>query len=308
MKSLRLATRQSKLALWQANFVKDKLEALHPNLTIELVGLTTTGDQITDQPLANFGGKGLFTKELERSLLDHETDIAVHSLKDVPPHRPEKLVLAAFLTRADARDCLVSNQYASLAELPASATVGTCSVRRTAQVLARRPDLHIKMIRGNIDTRVAKLERGEYDALIMAAAGLQRIGLQDHIREYFAPEIMLPSVGQGVMCIECRSDDYDTLELVKLLNDSDTAACVTAERALIIGLHGNCHSPIGAYAQIIDNKLYLKGLVANSDGTEMLKDEISGRPDDAERLGTELAKKLNYAGAANLLASFATNA
>ena len=298
---LRLATRQSKLALWQANFVKDKLEALHPALRIELIGLTTTGDKITDKPLASFGGKGLFTKELEKSLLENKADIAVHSLKDVPPLRPEKLCLAAFLTRADARDALASNQYSSLAELPIGAIVGTCSVRRTAQVLALRSDLQIKMIRGNVDTRVAKLDSGEYDALIMAAAGLERIGLQQRIREYFNPEIMLPSVGQGVLSIECRHDDQATIKLVQFLNDPDTAACVTAERALIIGLQGNCHSPIGAYAQIINNKLYLRGLVANADGSIIIKNEICGDLENAELLGVALANKLIAVGAEKLL-------
>ena len=305
MKSLRLATRQSKLALWQANFVKDKLEALDPELRVELIGLTTTGDKITDKPLASFGGKGLFTKELERSLLDNETDLAVHSLKDVPPHRPEQLVLAAFLPRADGRDVLVSNHYSSLAYLPNGATVGTCSVRRTAQVLALRPDIQIKMIRGNVDTRLTKLDNGEYDALIMAAAGLERLGLQHRIREYFSPEIMLPSVGQGALTIECHRDDHTTLALVSALNDLDTAACVTAERALILGLQGNCHSPIGAYAQLVDGKLYLRGLVANADGSIIIKDEIQGEPyHDTQLLGLTLANKLISKGATKLLQSF----
>jgi hydroxymethylbilane synthase len=304
MQKLRLATRQSKLALWQANFIKDKLEALHTNLRIELIGLTTKGDEITDKPLASFGGKGLFTKELEKSLLQNEADIAVHSLKDVPPQRPEKLVLAAFSPRADVRDVLISNQYSSLADLPTGATVGTCSVRRTAQVLALRPDIQIKMIRGNVDTRIAKLDNGEYDALIMAAAGLERLDLQHRISEYFTPEVMLPSVGQGALTIECRRDDQCTLELVSTLNDPDTAACVTAERTLILGLQGNCHSPIGAYARIVDGELYLRGLVANANGSIIIKDEVYGEPKKPELLGHTLANKLISLGSDKLLQPF----
>jgi hydroxymethylbilane synthase len=301
MRTLKLATRQSKLALWQANFVKQQLECAHPQLTIELIGITTSGDRITDKPLADFGGKGLFTKELEKSLLENVADIAVHSLKDVPPCRPESLSLTAFLPRADARDVLLSQHYASLAALPSGAIVGTCSVRRTAQVLAIRSDLEIKMIRGNVDTRIAKLDRGEYDALIMAAAGIERLDLVDRIREYFAPEIMLPAVGQGVICIECRSDDHDVLKLLSAINDLNTEACITAERALIIGLNGNCHSPIGAYAQIMNKKIYLRGLVANADGTIILKDEIEGAIQDAALLGTTLANTLLAAGADKVL-------
>lgn len=299
---LRIATRKSLLALWQAEYVKAELERHHPNLVVELVPLVSRGDKILDVPLAKVGGKGLFVKELEQALLAGDADIAVHSMKDVPMEFPEGLGLAVICPREDARDAFVSNKFASLDDLPAGSVVGTSSLRRQCQLLAARPDLSIKFLRGNVQTRLQKLDDGEYDAIILAAAGLIRLQLKARIRAYIAAEVSLPAGGQGAVGIECRSDDALIAQLIAPLHHQETAEEVIAERAMNRHLQGGCQVPIGCYAVRRDNQLWLRGLVGAPDGSEMLFDEISGAPSSAEQLGIALAEKLLRAGAGRILA------
>lgn len=300
--SLRIATRKSPLALWQAEFVKRELERHHPNLQVELVPLTSRGDKILDVPLAKVGGKGLFVKELEQALLANEADIAVHSMKDVPMEFPDGLGLAVICPREDARDAFVSNTFASLDQLPQGAIVGTSSLRRQCQLLARRPDLHIKFLRGNVQTRLQKLDAGEYDAIILAAAGLIRLELEERIRDYIEPEVSLPAGGQGAVGIECRLDDKATQALLAPLHDILTAEQVLAERALNGRLQGGCQVPIACYAIHQQEHLWLRGLVGSPDGSQMLFDEIYGTPADGEKIGVILAERLLAAGADKILA------
>jgi hydroxymethylbilane synthase len=299
---LRIATRKSLLALWQAEYVKAELEKHHPGLVVELVPLTSRGDKILDVPLAKIGGKGLFVKELEQALLAGEADIAVHSMKDVPMEFPAGLGLAVICPREDARDAFVSNRFDSLDTLPQGAVVGTSSLRRQCQLLALRPDLQIKFLRGNVQTRLQKLDDGEYDAIILAAAGLIRLELKDRIRSYIAPEQSLPAGGQGAVGIECRTDDAVTLALIKPLHHQTTAERVSAERAMNRHLQGGCQVPIACYAIHRDEGLWLRGLVGSPDGSQMLFDEISGPVTDAEKIGIELAQRLLVAGADKILA------
>lgn len=302
--TLTIATRKSPLALWQAEYVKARLEALHPQLTVTLLPMTSRGDHILDVPLAKVGGKGLFVKELEHSLLNHEADIAVHSMKDVPMEFPEGLALSVICEREDPRDAFVSHQYACFEDLPQGAVVGTSSLRRQCQLLEQRPDLEIKFLRGNVNTRLSKLDQGEYDAIILAAAGLMRLEMTDRIAQYLSPELCLPAGGQGAVGIECRINDPEIEAWLAPLNDTTTAECVTAERAMNRRLEGGCQVPIACYAihsPAHDQQLWLRGLVGSPDGTVMLSDEVTGTPDQAEAMGIELAERLLDKGAAKIL-------
>ncbi|HET8729775.1 MAG TPA: hydroxymethylbilane synthase [Moraxellaceae bacterium] len=299
---LRIATRKSPLALWQAEHVRARLEQLHPGLRVELVTFTTQGDKILDTPLAKIGGKGLFVKELEVALLDGRADLAVHSMKDVPMAFPEGLGLVAIGEREDPRDAFVSNAHDSLDALPVGAVVGTSSLRRQCQLRAARPDLVIRDLRGNVNTRLAKLDAGEYDALILASAGLKRLGFHDRVRSEIPPERSLPAVGQGALGIEARLDDARVAALVAPLDHAQTALRVRAERAMNRRLEGGCQVPIAGYAELSGNELHLRALVGSVDGREILRDEIRGPAAQAEALGIALAERLLDAGAARILA------
>ena len=301
MNSIRIATRQSKLALWQAEHVAARLRATHAGLDVELVPMTTQGDRVLDRSLAQVGGKGLFVKELELALLEQRADIAVHSLKDVPSELPDNMVLAAFLTRANARDAFVSRKYSSFTQLPQRARVGTSSLRRQCQLLAVRPDLVIEPLRGNVDTRLKKLDAGDYDAIILASAGLHRLGLELRITEYLSFELTVPAVGQGIVAIECRAEDERSRHLVAALNDVNAEHCALAERAFAQRLEGSCQSPIAGYAQLSDASLTLTGLVGSLDGKTIFRDSMVGAATAAENLGVALAERLLDRGADALL-------
>ncbi|MDH5694043.1 MAG: hydroxymethylbilane synthase [Gammaproteobacteria bacterium] len=294
---LRIATRRSPLALWQAEFVKAELERHHPGIQVELVKMVTQGDKILDAPLAKVGGKGLFVKELEVGMLEGDADIAVHSMKDVPVEFPEGLHLAVICEREDPRDAFVSNTYNSFDELPQGAKVGTSSLRREAQIRERRPDLEIISLRGNVNSRLAKLDAGDYDAIILACAGLKRLGFEDRIKEALDPSVSLPAIGQGAVGIECRSDDERVNVLIAPLNHEQTAIRVRAERSMNNRLQGGCQVPIGGYAELEMGVIVMRGLVGRPDGTEVVRGNISGRPEDAEELGRVLADDLLSRGA-----------
>ncbi|EPL6456850.1 MULTISPECIES: hydroxymethylbilane synthase [Providencia] len=299
---VRIATRKSPLALWQAHFVKDKLEQLHPNLQVELVPMVTKGDIILDTPLAKVGGKGLFVKELELALLEGRADIAVHSMKDVPVEFPEGLGLVTICEREDPRDAFVSNQYDNIDALPKGSVVGTSSLRRQCQLRELRPDLVIRDLRGNVGTRLSKLDNGEYDAIILAVAGLKRLGLEARIRTALEPEQCLPAVGQGAVGIECRLDDAVTRDLLAALNDTDTSICVLAERAMNMRLEGGCQVPIGSYAIWQDDKIWLRALVGAPDGSVIIRGERLIAPQEASQAGVSLAEELLAQGAREILA------
>lgn len=300
---IRIATRQSPLALWQAKHVRQLLCAQHPDLEVTLVPMVTKGDVILDTPLAKVGGKGLFVKELELALLEQRADIAVHSMKDVPVEFPDGLGLVCICERDDPHDALVSNHYDSLDALPQGAIVGTSSLRRQCQLRAARPDLHIKDLRGNVGTRLSKLDNGEYDAIILAAAGLRRLGLEARIRARLSVQQSLPAVGQGAIGIECRLDDARVRALLALLNHADTADRVVAERAMNNRLQGGCQVPIGSYAELTGDQLYLRALVGAPDGSRLLQAEIRGPRTEAEQLGSALAEQLLDAGAGSILSA-----
>ncbi|MEJ5074653.1 hydroxymethylbilane synthase [Scandinavium goeteborgense] len=301
-KVLRIATRQSPLALWQAHYVKDRLMACHPGLQVELVPMVTRGDVILDTPLAKVGGKGLFVKELELALLEDRADIAVHSMKDVPVEFPPGLGLTTICERDDPRDAFVSNHFDSIDALPAGSVVGTSSLRRQCQLAADRPDLVIRSLRGNVGTRLGKLDNGDYDAIILAVAGLKRLGLEDRIREALSPEQSLPAVGQGAVGIECRLDDAHTRTLLAPLNHADTAVRVCAERAMNTRLEGGCQVPIGSYAELSHGEIWLRALVGAPDGSRMVRGERRGPAEDAKELGISLAEELLNNGAREILA------
>ncbi|WP_147693230.1 hydroxymethylbilane synthase [Vogesella mureinivorans] len=303
MNKLVIASRESKLAMWQAEHIKARLEALYPQLTVEILGMTTQGDQILDKTLSKIGGKGLFVKELELALQEGRADIAVHSIKDVPMNLPEGFALAAICEREDPRDALVSNRYTSLHELPHGAVVGTSSLRRESQLRARFPHLVIKPLRGNVQTRLRKLDDGEFDAIILAAAGLKRLELSERIRQELAPSESLPAVGQGALGIEIRADRDDLVALLAPLNHADTHACVSAERAFSRVLGGSCQIPIGGFATLTDNLITLGGFVAHPDGSVMLTASASAPRDYADALGRAVAKKLLDQDAAPLIAA-----
>ncbi|HEX4975148.1 MAG TPA: hydroxymethylbilane synthase [Pseudomonadales bacterium] len=300
---IRIATRRSALALWQAEFVKAQLQARHPGLKVELVEMVTQGDKILDVPLAKIGGKGLFVKELEQALLHGEADIAVHSMKDVPMELPDGLELYAICEREDHRDALVSNTYASLDALPQGALLGTSSLRRQCQLSALRPDLTIKSLRGNVNTRLDKLDAGQFDAIVLAAAGLIRLNLQSRIRQFIDETLCLPACGQGAVGIECRSDDDTVKALLAPLNHPATALTVQAERAFNRRLEGGCQVPIGAFAVLNGEALNLRGLVGQPNGRLVIRGEISGPANQAQQLGFELADRLLAQGADKILAT-----
>ena len=300
-REIRIATRKSALALWQAEYVKARLEQAHPGLKVSLVPMVSRGDKLLDAPLAKIGGKGLFVKELETALLENEADIAVHSMKDVPMDFPEGLGLYCICEREDPRDAFVSNTYSSLDALPEGSVVGTSSLRRQAQLLARRPDLKIQFLRGNVNTRLAKLDAGEDDAIILAAAGLIRLGFEDRIRSSISAEDSLPAGGQGAVGIECRSADSDVHALLAPLHHRETALRVTAERALNKHLNGGCQVPIACYALLEDDQLWLRGLVGQPDGGLLLRAEARAASSDAEALGVRVAEALLAQGADAIL-------
>ncbi|MGL4233503.1 MAG: hydroxymethylbilane synthase [Casimicrobium sp.] len=300
-----IATRESPLALAQANFVKAELEALDDELTVELLGMTTRGDQIQDKPLAKVGGKGLFIKELEVAMQEGRAHLAVHSLKDVPMVLPKGFTLAAILEREDPRDAFVSNKFASLDEMNAGKIVGTSSLRRAAVLKRRYPNLEFKPVRGNVNTRLRKLDEGEFDALILAAAGLIRLGMRERIKSAIAPEVSLPAPGQAALGIEVLADDDETAEIVADLDHAPTAICCVAERTVSRLLGGSCELPLGAYADWIDgdNPLRLRAFVANMDGSQMVEAEAFGTPDQPEALGERVAMMLKDKGADKIIAS-----
>ena len=301
LREIRIATRQSALALWQADYVKARLEAAHPGLRVSLLPMTSRGDKLLDAPLAKIGGKGLFVKELENALLDGSADIAVHSMKDVPMEFPAGLGLYAICEREDPRDAFVSNRHSGLAELPQGSVVGTSSLRRQAQLLALRPDLEIRFLRGNVNTRLAKLDADDYDAIILAAAGLIRLGFAERIREYLTVEDSLPAGGQGAVGIECRTDDAEVHTLLEPLHHFDTERRVAAERALNRRLNGGCQVPIACYAVQEGELLWLRGLVGQPDGGLLLRAEARGPLNDPAGLGVTVAEDLLAQGAQGIL-------
>jgi hydroxymethylbilane synthase len=298
---VRIATRKSQLALWQAEYVAELLRSAHHGLQVELVKMTTQGDKILDTPLAKVGGKGLFVKELEQGLLGGEADIAVHSMKDVPVELPEGLHLPVICPREDPRDAFISHTYERFELLPEGARVGTSSLRRQSQLRALRPDIEILDLRGNVNTRMSKLEQGDYDAIILASAGLKRLGWADRITEYLAPEISLPAIGQGAIGIECRQDDERINTLLESLNHRDSYIRVSAERAMNTRLQGGCQVPIAGYAELSHGVLLLRGLVGQPDGSEIVRGDIAGAPDQAAELGLVLAEDLLSRGAGRIL-------
>nr|WP_300313940.1 hydroxymethylbilane synthase [Halomonas sp.] len=301
--TLRIATRKSPLAMWQAEHVRDRLKALHPGLEIELVAMSTRGDKILDTPLAKVGGKGLFVKELEEAMLDGRADIAVHSMKDVPMQFPEGLGLSVILAGAEPTDALVSNHYACLDELPEGARVGTSSLRRGLQLSEARPDLEILSLRGNVQTRLSKLDAGDFDAILLATSGLKRLGLGDRIAQELPPEVCLPACGQGALGIECRMHDAELVSLLVPLDDPETSARVRAERAMNTRLEGGCQVPIAGYAVLEDERtLWLRALVGNPDGTRVLRAESRGSAEEPEALGIRVAEELLDQGAGEILA------
>ena len=299
---IKIATRKSPLAMWQAEFVRDSLLELHPDIEVELVKMTTQGDKILDTPLAKVGGKGLFVKELEQGMLAGDADIAVHSMKDVPMAFPEGLHLPVICQREDPRDAFVSNTYESLADLPAGSKVGTSSLRRECQLRTNRPDLEVLPLRGNVNTRLAKLDDGQFDAIILASAGLKRLGFEDRIREAIAPEQSLPAVGQGAVGIETRIDDDEINALLAPLRCPRTWIVVSAERAMNRRLAGGCQVPIAGFALIDGNDVWLRGLVGMPDGSQMLTADARARVEDAEALGEAIAENLLAQGADKILA------
>lgn len=298
---LRIATRRSRLALWQAEHVAARLRAAHTDLEVTLVPMTTQGDRILDRSLATIGGKGLFIKELEVAIATGRADIAVHSMKDVPGDMPPGMVLAAMLKREDPSDAFVSVQYAKFEDLPRNAKVGTSSLRRQCQLKALRPDLQLMTLRGNVETRLQRLQEGAYDAIILATAGLKRLGLENWITHRFDVERCAPAVGQGIIGIECREDDAHVLALMTVLNDTAAWQCCQAERAFAQRLEGSCQSPIAGFAQIENGRLILRGVIGSPDGLEIYRDTASGTPEDARAIGVELAERLLADGAGPLL-------
>jgi hydroxymethylbilane synthase len=301
IEQLRIATRKSPLALWQAEHVRSRLQQLHPGLRVELVTMSTQGDRVLDSPLAKIGGKGLFVKELEQGMLAGQADIAVHSMKDVPAELPPGLEIGAILEREDPRDAFVSNRFGALAELPQGARVGTSSLRRQCQLRAVRPDLEILDLRGNVNTRLAKLDAGDYDAIVLASAGLKRLGMAERISRALEPEDMLPAIAQGVIGIECRSDDAEVKALIAPLNHAETGLRTQAERAMNAALAGGCQAPVAGFSTITGDSIELRGLVGWPDGSAIVSGEISGPAAAAARLGEQLATELLQQGARPIL-------
>jgi len=300
-----IASRESRLALWQAEHIRDCLKGLYAGAEVSILGMTTRGDQILDRPLSQIGGKGLFIKELEVAMQEGRADLAVHSLKDVPMEMPEGFSLTAITARENPRDAFVSNKYAGLDDLPAGAVVGTSSLRREAILRAKSPQLKIEPLRGNLDTRLRKLDEGQYDAIILAAAGLIRLGLKDRIKTVLTPEQSLPAPGQGALGIEILAARADAAAWIAPLADADTTHCVNAERAFSRALGGSCQVPLGGYAIIANGDLWLRGFVATADGKEMVSGELYGKPEDADVIGRTLAQILRDQGAEAILEKLA---
>ena len=298
---LRIATRKSPLALWQAEHVRERLQAEHPGLQVELLTMSTQGDRVLDSPLAKIGGKGLFVKELELAMLEDRADIAVHSMKDVPAELPEGLGIGAILEREDPRDAFVSSRFSSIGDLPQGASVGTSSLRRQCQLRAARPDLKILDLRGNVGTRLSKLDDGQYDAIVLACAGLRRLGLEQRIACAISPDEMLPAIAQGVIGIECRLDDERVAELIKTLAHPETGLRTRAERAMNAALAGGCQAPVAGYSELREGVIELRGLVGWPDGHEIIRAEISGPPEQAESMGRQLAEDLLARGGRPIL-------
>ncbi|OCF93748.1 hydroxymethylbilane synthase [Gilliamella sp. wkB7] len=294
---IRIATRKSPLALWQANFVKQNLLLAHKDLTVELIPMVTQGDIILDSPLSKIGGKGLFVKQLEQAILNNEADIAVHSIKDIPAQFPEGLMLAAICQRDEVRDAFVANKYINLNDLPEGAIVGTSSLRRQCQLRSHFPHLIIKDLRGNVGTRLNKLDDGQYDAIILASVGLKRLSLEHRITQYIDTDLMLPAVGQGAIGIESRTDDKQILDIISVLDDKKSRACIQAERTMNNVLQGGCQVPIAGYCRLNNDELVLQGLVGRVDGSKIIKQQITGFINEAESLGEKLAKQLLNQGA-----------
>ena len=300
-KIIRIATRQSPLALWQAEHVAALLVKAFPRIKTELVKMVTRGDKVLDAPLAKIGGKGLFVKELEQGMLEGSADIAVHSMKDVPIEFPEGLHLSAILLREDPTDAFVSNMYSTLNELPANAKIGTSSLRRECQLKEQFPYAEVMPLRGNVNTRLAKLDAGHYDAIILASAGLKRLAMTDRIAQSLDANTSLPAVGQGAIGIECRVDDAEINAMLRVLHDAETGLCVTAERAMNKRLNGGCQVPIAGFAQLIEGQIFMRGLVGNPDGSVLYRAESSGNSDQAEAIGIQIAEDLLAQGADKLL-------
>ncbi len=297
-----IATRGSKLALWQAEWIKSEIEKLSPGIEIALNIIKTTGDKILDVPLAQVGGKGLFVKEIEEAMLRGEADLAVHSMKDVPTELPEGLHLSTITKREDPRDAFIAGKgITNISDLPQGANIGTSSLRRICQLLNKRPDLRITQLRGNVDTRLRKLANGEFDAIILATAGVKRLGHENIITAKIPTDISLPAIGQGAVGIECRVDDEFMNDLLKKLDHKETSVCVRAERAFLKKLEGGCQVPIAAYAQLRNGNIYIEGLVGSIDGKTLLRESLRGNPEEAETLGTTLAEKLLVKGAKEIL-------
>lgn len=300
-KEIKIGTRASLLAVTQSTWVKEQIEKHNPGTRVELVKIITKGDKILDAPLAKVGGKGLFVKELEDALLDGRADLAVHSMKDVPAELPEGLHLGVVTERENPVDAFISRKYKSLSDLPQGATVGTSSLRRKSQLASQRPDLVIVDLRGNLDTRLRKLDEGQFDAIVVATAGLNRLGMADRITSLFTPELMLPAIGQGALGLELRKDDQDLLDGISFLNHPKTATAVKAERAFLLRLEGGCQVPIGGYAIADERNVTLTGLIASVDGGQILKERVNGPAENAEKMGTELAEKLLAMGGREIL-------
>ena len=298
-----IASRESALAMWQARYVQSQLAALYPGIEVSILGMTTQGDRLATASLAKLGGKGLFVKELEDALAHGRADLAVHSMKDVPMHLPDGFGLAAVMERADPRDAFISNRWRALAEVPADSIIGTSSLRRESQIRARYPRLRVAPLRGNVPTRLRKLDTGQFDAIILAAAGLKRLGLEERITALLTPEESLPAVGQGALGVECRTERDDLLQLLAPLNHRATALCVTAERAFSRALAGSCNVPLGAFAQLSGARMRLRGFVGAPDGSRLVRGELESAADDPAAVGHALAAKLRALGADEILAA-----
>lgn len=302
-RTIRIATRKSALAMWQAEYVQAKLQENHPDLTVELLPMSTQGDRILDSPLAKIGGKGLFIKELEIAMQEGRADLAVHSMKDMPVELPDGFGIHAICPREDPRDAFVSNTYKNIDELPQGSVVGTSSLRRQCQIKANRPDLVIKDLRGNVNTRLAKLDEGQFDAIILASAGLIRLEMPERIRAFIEPEQSLPAVGQGAVGIECRNDDAELIEILSVLHCEETATRVIAERAMNAKLQGGCQVPIGSFAVLEGETLHLRGLVGATDGSEIIRAEHSADKTQAAAIGEKVAEDLLAQGADKILSA-----
>ncbi len=303
LKTLKIATRKSPMALWQANHIKQRIHETHPNINIELVELLTQGDRNQKSALTTLGGKSLFVKELQHALLKQEADIAVHCIKDMSVMPCPGLQLEIVCEREDPRDVFISNHYSCLKELPKGAIVGTSSPRRQSQLKAKRPDLNTQLLRGNVNTRLKKLDEGQYDAIILAAAGLKRLGLENRIADYLDPNDFIPAIGQGALGIECRENDNDVKALIQHLNHKPSQICITAERAVNQQLGGNCYTPLAAYAVFKQEQLHLSGMVGSLDGKNIITSQAAGKPEEAISLGVQLANSLLAKGAKKLLGS-----